>query len=114
MINLKARNSNITLAQKMMKGDDGGYYVPTVDSESNLSWQPSESDMPAVPSSNIRGDRGERGYSGVYVGMDDPTDDPNILIWLTPDGEVSDYVLTEEEVKTYIDDSLEEVENGYY
>lgn len=114
MINLKARNSNITLAQKMMKGDDGGYYVPSVDKSGVLAWTASEEDMPTVPSSNISGPVGPRGESGVYVGIEDPTDDPNILVWLNPDGEVSDYVMTEEEVKAYIDESLTEVEYGTY
>ncbi len=113
MINLKARNGTITLAQKMMKGDDGGYYIPSIDSESNLSWQPSESDMPAIPSANIRGLQGIQGESGVYVGDTEPTD-PTVLVWLTPTGEVSDYVMTEEQVQNYIDNSLEEVEDGYY
>ena len=114
MIQLKKQNSNISLAQKMMKGDDGGYYVPSVDESGVLAWTASEEDMPTVPSSNISGPVGPRGETGVYVGMEDPTDNPNILVWLTPDGEVNDYVMTEEEVKTYIDDRLEDVENGYY
>lgn len=113
MINLKARNNNITLAQKMLKGDDGGYYIPTVDNESNLSWQPSEEEMPAVPSSNIRGLQGERGYSGVYVGEVEPTEE-EILVWLNPEGDISGYVMSEKQVKEYIDQALTEVEYGTY
>jgi hypothetical protein len=33
---------------------------------------------------------------------------------MIPDGEVNDYVMTEAEVKSYIDDSLEDVADGAY
>lgn len=113
MIKLTEKNGSVNLAQKMMKGDDGGYYIPNVDEAGNLTWTPSEEGMAETASSNIMGPTGPIGPSGVYVGVEEPTD-PNILVWLIPTGEVSDYVMTEEEVKSYIDDSLEEVENGYY
>lgn len=113
MIKLTEKNGAITLAQKMMKGDDGGYYIPTVDDEGNLTWSASDNDMPQVEPSNITGPSGPAGGSGIYVGVEEPTD-PNILVWLIPTGEVSDYVMTESEVKSYIDDSLEEVEDGTY
>ena len=114
MIKLTTNNGAVNVAQKMMKGDDGGYYKPSVDAEGNLNWKASAEDMPAVEGSNIMGPTGPIGPSGIYVGKEDPTNNPDILVWIVPDGEVSDYVMTEEEVKSYIDDSLEEVENGYY
>ena len=114
MIKLTTNNGAVNVAQKMMKGDDGGYYVPTVEEDGTLTWKASAEDMPVVEGSNIMGPTGPIGPSGIYVGQEDPTDNPDILVWIVPDGEVSDYVMTETEVKSYIDDSLEEVENGYY
>ena len=97
----------------MNKGDDGGYYKPNVDAEGQLTWEASTEDMPAVEGSNIMGPTGPIGPSGIYVGAEEPTD-PNILVWLVPTGTVSDYVMTETEVKSYIDESLGEVEDGTY
>ena len=37
------------------QGDAGGYYIPSVDSMGELSWQPSIDTMPSVSSSNIMG-----------------------------------------------------------
>lgn len=106
-------NGALNLAQKLAKGDDGGYYIPTVDANGNLSWQPTKEDMIAAMVANILGPQGPRGDCGIYVGEEEPTD-PNILIWLIPTGETSDFVMTEKEVKNYIDSSLEEVSNGSY
>lgn len=113
MIQLKSKNGNINLTQKMLKGDDGGYYIPSVDENGNLSWTPSEEDMVAAAIANILGPAGPMGKPGVYVGNDEPTD-PSVLVWLIPAGETSDYVMTETQVKNYIDESLEEVEDGSY
>lgn len=113
MIQLKTSNGNVDLSQKLMKGDDGGYYIPAVDKDGNLTWTPSEEYMEPINPANILGPAGVAGAPGVYVGYDEPTD-PTILVWLKPDGEPSDYVMTETEVKTYIDESLEEVEDGTY
>lgn len=112
MIRLTEKNGAVNLAHKMMKGDDGGYYIPEVN-EGMLNWTPSEEGMPEVESANIQGPIGPQGDSGIYVGVDEPTD-PDILVWLVPTGEVSDYVMTEDQVKTYIDESLTEVEYGAY
>ena len=57
--------------------------------------------------------KGERGESGVYIGADEPTDE-GVYVWIIPQGELDDYVMTEDEVKSYIDVSLGEVENGTY
>lgn len=113
MIKLQTKNGNIDLSRKMMKGDDGGYYIPNVDENGNLTWTPSEEDMEVVESSNIVGPTGPRGDSAIYVGTEEPTD-PSVLVWLVPTGETSDYVMTETQVKDYIDESLEEVEDGSY
>lgn len=45
-------------------GKDGGYYTPSVDASGALTWTPSESDMPQVPSSNIQGPPGKDGTPG--------------------------------------------------
>lgn len=47
-------------------GTDGGYYTPSVDEGTGLlSWAPSKSDMPAVPSADIKGPKGDDGYTPV-------------------------------------------------
>lgn len=51
------------------QGEDGGYYSPSVDSEGNLTWTASESDMPSVVGANIRGPIGPTGIQGP-VGAD--------------------------------------------
>lgn len=45
-------------------GEDGGYYRPSVSSAGLLSWTPSKSGMPSVPSSNIKGPAGKDGKDG--------------------------------------------------
>ena len=57
--------------------------------------------------------KGERGESGVYIGTEEPTDE-GVYVWIIPQGELDEYVMTEDEVKSYIDVSLGEVENGTY
>lgn len=113
MIKLKDKSGTITLAQKVAKGDDGGYYIPSVDSQGNLTWQPTEEEMPIPDAANIAGPIGPMGQSGVYVGEDKPTDE-EILVWLNPEGDISGYVMTPEQVKAYINSSLEGVEYGTY
>ena len=46
-------------------GAAGGYYTPAVSSAGLLSWSPSKADMPAVASADIRGPKGEDGYTPV-------------------------------------------------
>jgi hypothetical protein len=53
LIELTSKRGAVNVAQKMMKGEDGGYYIPSVDAEGNLTWTASEADMSAVPSANI-------------------------------------------------------------
>lgn len=113
MIRLTEKNGAINLAQKMMKGDKGGYYIPTIDENGVITWTPTDIEMEPAESANILGPTGPTGSPGVYVGTEEPTD-PNILVWLCPAGDVSDYVMTENEVKDFINTSLVEVEYGTY
>lgn len=41
-------------------GEDGGYYMPTVN-DGILNWQPSKEDMPQAPSADVRGPKGDKG-----------------------------------------------------
>ena len=83
-IELRGKNGAIDLSLKMIKGDDGGYYIPSLDSEGNLTWAPSEVEMPAVDGANIKGPKGDTGTSGVWVGDTEPTGDYNV--WIDPTG----------------------------
>lgn len=63
-IELKSKAGSVSVHQSMLKGDDGGYYTPSVDAEGNLTWTPSESDMPPVAGANIKGEDGADGVPG--------------------------------------------------
>lgn len=110
MIQLKAKSGNINLTQKIMKGDKGGYYIPVVDDEGNLTFIPSEEGMEPVEGANILGPQGD---AGIHVGDSEPSDE-DILVWVDPNGAPSDYCMTREEVQSYIDMRLKEVEYGSY
>lgn len=64
---VKADGSGYTLAtvtgegEVVVSGVDGGYYVPYVDGDGDLSWSASQEGMPSVPTANIRGPQGEDG-----------------------------------------------------
>lgn len=45
-------------------GEDGGYYVPSVDANGNLNWTATKNDMPSVPATNIKGAQGSKGDTG--------------------------------------------------
>ena len=45
-------------------GEKGGYYKPTVSEDGDLSWTPSDSAMPPVETTNIKGPEGKPGTSG--------------------------------------------------
>lgn len=45
-------------------GKDGGYYVPSVDDEGNLTWTASDPTMPDVDGANIKGPAGSDGKDG--------------------------------------------------
>lgn len=104
MIQLKAKSGGIDLAQKLAKGDDGGYYIPIVDENGNLNWLPSEEEMPLVDASNIRGPRGD---SGIYIGSE-PPEDEDIAVWVNPKGEMS----TELATKEYVDEKIAEIDGS--
>ncbi len=128
MIQLQQTKKNISLSEKQfLKGDDGGYYVPTVDAEGNLSWAPTAEGMPIPEAVNIKGRDGvigkdgqpgkdgrdgKDGYTpikgvdyfdgkdgepGVYVGSNEPG--AGIFVWIDTSGE---------------GDTLEAAEGGSY
>lgn len=64
-IELKSKNGSIHLSQgAVIQGGDGGYYIPSVDEDGNLTWTPSEAGMPAVDGANIKGADGAPGKDG--------------------------------------------------
>lgn len=42
----------------------GGYYIPSIDEEGVLTWTPSDTGMPTIEPSNIKGDTGATGATG--------------------------------------------------
>ncbi len=113
-IKLTSKNGNLDLTTGAgMVVVEGGYYTPNVDEEGNLSWIPSKPDLPPIEEVNIKGEPGEQGESGVYVGTTEPTDD-EMLIWINPEGEAGGELATTEYVDAAIKAALEEVENGTY
>lgn len=68
-ITLKAKSANLDLTTNVgqtIKGEDGGYYTPSVDDEGNLTWEASKGNMPAIEGANIIGPVGEKGESFTY------------------------------------------------
>ena len=64
MIKLKNENSKLTLLQAtgnieldnpVLKGEAGGYYIPEVSANGDLSWTATENYMPIPETVNIRG-----------------------------------------------------------
>lgn len=45
----------------------GGYYTPAVSDDGVLTWQGSQPEMPAIPSVNIKGPKGDKGAPGLGV-----------------------------------------------
>lgn len=102
------------------RGDDGGYYIPSVDAEGNLNWAPTREDMEIPEEMNIKGPQGEPGVDGndnVYVGAEEPSSEH--LIWINPEEELDNEGFA---TKEYVDKAIaqaqlegEEVDlNGYY
>lgn len=46
------------------QGVGGGYYIPSVDGNGNLTWEASKSNMPSVDGANIKGPKGDTGATG--------------------------------------------------
>ena len=85
MLKLTNTNGNVELKRGMMKGDDGGYYIPSVNENGELTWTPSEEGMkPVEEKVGIVGPKGEPGEPGFYVGTEEPTGEE--LVWINPEG----------------------------
>ena len=100
-VKLGGSAGSVSLAQKLAKGDDGGYYFPSVDENSNLSWVASEEGMPIPSTVNIKGPKGDKGDIGVYIGEAEPSDN-SILVWLNTDADAAQGLATEE----YVDNAI--------
>ena len=71
-----------TLFSSVSDGEDGGYYIPHIDSSNNLTWTASKDTMPVISSSvNIRGATGATGATGGYY---TPSVDENGILSWTP------------------------------
>lgn len=71
MIKLTTNNNKLSLSDKaLIKGDDGGYYIPTVDDGGNLTWTGSAEDMPAIEPANIKGEDGAQGKNAYEYAQD--------------------------------------------
>ena len=55
MIKLKNASGKVDLDKTLLKGDDGGYYIPSVSASGDLSWMPTEDYMPIPETVNIMG-----------------------------------------------------------
>ena len=107
MIKVGGKQGAVDLSKKMMKGEDGGYYIPNVD-EGILTFKPSEADMAAIEESfDIRGPQGFKGETGVYVGETEPTD-TDALVWINPAGAASESLATKE----YVDEKIAGIDAG--
>jgi hypothetical protein len=106
-VKLKMNNANLDLKTnigQLIKGEDGGYYIPVIDEEGNLTWVASEEEMPEIVGANITGPAGE---PGVYVGTEEPTDE-DARIWINPEGQgtAGDSIAT----KAYVDEAISNIE----
>ena len=48
----------------VIQGEDGGYYIPSIDEKGNLTWTPTKETMEAIESANIMGPAGAPGKDG--------------------------------------------------
>ena len=46
------------------KGDPGGFYVPSVSADGELTWAATDDNMPAIPAANIKGAPGRSPVCG--------------------------------------------------
>ena len=70
----------ITAATATIDGDVG---TPTVDVEITGEDRTKQLDFHFH---DLRGDRGPRGYSGVYIGHEEPPEDEDVQVWIDPQG----------------------------
>lgn len=79
-------------------GEDGGYYTPSVDSNGNLTWTASKTDMPSVTGTNIKGadaptivigtvTTGEAGSSAAVTAVPNTTTNTLALNFTIPKGD---------------------------
>ena len=114
MIKLTGKNGAIDLSKKMLKGDDGGYYIPKVSNDGILSWVPSEPDMKPAEEASIIGPPGPQGETGIHVGPDEPVD-KDVVVWIDTDAETADELATKEYVDQAVANVKPEVDlSNYY
>ena len=114
MIKLTGKNGAIDLSKKMLKGDDGGYYIPKVGKDGILSWVPSEPDMKPAEEASIQGPPGPQGETGIHVGPDEPVD-KDVVVWIDTDAETADELATKEYVDQAVANVKPEVDlSNYY
>ena len=109
MIELNVKRQNVDIQYPAYEGEDGGYYIPSMDAEGKLQWTPTQAGMAAVESMDVRGkdgipgEKGEKGDSGVYIG-DNPPEDAEV--WINPEGDTPAELATKE----YVDNAIETIE----
>ena len=52
MVELQKNNASLSFSEAVLKGEDGGYYKPSINGN-QISWQPSKTDMPPVADSAL-------------------------------------------------------------
>ena len=52
MVELQKNNASLSFSETVLKGEDGGYYKPSINGNL-ISWQPSKTDMPQVADSAL-------------------------------------------------------------
>ena len=52
MVELQKNNASLSFSEAVLKGEDGGYYKPSINGNL-ISWQPSKTDMPQVADSTL-------------------------------------------------------------
>lgn len=72
------------IASSVVDGVDGGYYIPQIDSNSNLTWTASKNTMPEIQTSvNVKGNTGATGARGATGGYYIPSVNADgMLSWI--------------------------------
>ena len=77
-----------TLFGTITNGYDGGYYIPQIDENSNITWVASKNTMPEITDSvNIKGDTGATGARGATGGYYTPSVDEDGMLSGIPSAE---------------------------